>query len=104
LPSTRYGHCAVNLHTKKVMIIGGTINWEQNETSKNVIIFDPDTKTFDHSTPPLNYARIGLGCVVFKSIMHDNREVVLAVGGYGQETAEMYDYTQPNATWTKSNY
>ena len=105
LPSARYAHCAVKLLSQKVMIIGGTISNEQNQTSKNpnTLIFDPKTKTFDNSLPPLNIARTGLGCVVFNSVMHENREVVLAVGGYGQATAEVYDYTQPNATWTKSN-
>ena len=86
------------------MIIGGIIGRDQNETSKSVIIFDPNSKTFDQSPPPLNYDRYGLGCAVFNSALHDNREVVLAVGGYSQATAEVYDYTHPNATWTNSKY
>ena len=36
--------------------------------------------------------------------MHDNRPVVLAVGGLGQATAEVYDYTQPNAEWQESKH
>ena len=36
------------------------------------------------------------GCATFNSPMHDNREVVLAVGGYGQATAQVLDYSQPN--------
>ena len=52
---------------------------------------------------PWNFDRSSFGCATFNSPMHENREVVLAVGGYGQATAEVYDYTQPNATWTKSN-
>ena len=47
---------------------------------------------------------LGLGCAVFKSVLHENREVVLAVGGYGQATAEVYDYTQTNASWAMSNF
>merc|ERR1712008_136738 len=35
----------------------------------------------------------------FNSPMHDNREVVLAVGGNQQATAEVLDYTQPNPEW-----
>ena len=104
MPFPQYAHCAVKLGTGQVMIIGGIIGWGQNETSQSVIIFDPSTKTFDQSLPPLNYERYGLGCAVFKSALHDNREVVLAVGGYSQATAEVYDYTQPNATWTNSKY
>jgi len=29
------------------------------------------------------------------------RPVVLAVGGEGQATAEVLDFTQPNSTWTE---
>ena len=36
--------------------------------------------------------------------MHDNREVVLAVGGSGTATAEVLDYTQTNPAWEESNY
>ena len=104
MPFGRYGHCVVKLRTGQVMILGGVIGREQNETLTSVIIFDPKTQTFDRSLPHLNYERTGLGCVVFNSAMHEKREVVLAVGGYGQATAEVYDYSQPDATWTKSNY
>ena len=44
------------------------------------------------------------GCATFNSPMHDNREVVLAVGGYDQATAQVLDYSQPNPAWTTSNY
>ena len=37
------------------------------------------------------------GCATFNSPMHDNREVVLAVGGYGQATAQVLDYSQPKS-------
>ena len=36
--------------------------------------------------------------------MHDNRPVVLAVGGYLEATAEFLDYTQQNATWQESKH
>ena len=51
------------------------------ENLKSVIIFDPDTVTFDTSLPSLKYNRTYVGCAMFNSAMHDNREVVLAVGG-----------------------
>ena len=85
------------------MVIGGQTHRGPNATS-SAIIFDPDTKTFDHSLPSLNIPRIGLACVTFNSVTHDRREVVLAVGGIGEATAEVYDYTQPNAMWTQSNH
>ena len=100
LPSPRYGHCAVKLSTGQVMLLGGLLE----ENLKSVIIFDPDTETFDTSLPSLKYNRTYVGCAVFNSAMHDNREVVLAVGGWKQATAEVWDYTQPNAEWTESNY
>ena len=84
------------------MILGGYIPRDMSEES--VIIFDPDTETFNTSLASLKYARRHFGCAVFKSAMHDNREVVLAVGGLFRATAEVLDHTQPNAEWTESNY
>ena len=100
LPAARYGHCAVKLSTGQVLLIGG----DSEENYRSVIIFDPDTETFDTSLPSLKFDRSYLACAVFNSAMHDNREVVLAVGGTYQATAEIWDYTQPNAEWTESNY
>ena len=101
LPSARAGHCAVKLSTGKVMLLGGGY---YGKIGKSVIVFDPNTETFDISLPSLKYNRTYVGCAVFNSAMHDNREVVLAVGGWKQATAEVWDYTQPNAEWTESNY
>ena len=101
LPSARAGHCAVKLSTGKVMLLGGGY---YGKIGKSVIVFDPDTETFDISLPSLRTHRFNFGCAVFKSAMHDNREVVLAVGGLFRATAEVLDYTQPNAEWTQSNY
>ena len=101
LPSARAGHCAVKLSTGKVMLLGGGYG---AKNGKSVIIFDPETKTFDLSLPSLKTNRFNFGCAVFKSAMHDNREVVLAVGGLFRVSAEIWDYTQLNAEWTSSNY
>ena len=98
LPGPRSDHCAVKLSNGQVMLLGGDPDW------KSVIIFHPDTEKFDQSLPPLIFSRYGAGCAAFKSPLHDNREVVLAVGGYSQATAEVLDYTQPNPAWTESNY
>merc|ERR1719464_1338672 len=68
-------------------------------SGSSVIIFQPDTEKFDQSLPPLTFERWNAGCGAFKSPLHDNREVVLAVGGRGQATAEVLDYTQPNPAW-----
>ena len=98
LPSPRRMHCAVKLATGNVMVLGGESN------KKSAIIFNPDTETFDQSLPTLRYGRWRFGCATFNSPMHQNREVVLAVGGYGQATTEVLDYSQPNEAWTESNY
>ena len=94
LPGPREAHCAVKLANGHVMLLGGFLN------EKSVIILHP----VDQSLPRLIFDRYGLGCATFNSPMHDNREVVLAVGGYQQATAEVLDYSQPNPAWTESNY
>merc|ERR1711971_459818 len=95
LPGPRSSHCAVKLSNGQVMLLGGVPN------SKSVIIFHPDTETFDQTLPPLTFIREDAGCATFKSPLHDNREVVLAVGGWNEATAEVLDYTQPNPAWTE---
>ena len=105
LPSPRFGHCAVKLSTGQVMLLGGDPYRPWNLfDSKSVITFDHHTETFNTSLPPLKFDRESFGCAVFNSAMHENREVVLAVGGNLQATAEVLDHTQPNAEWTESNY
>ena len=98
LPGPRSAHCAVKLANGQVMLLGG------DPDEKSVFIFHPDTETFDQSLPSLIFNRDGAGCAAFKSPLHDNREVVLAVGGRRQATAEVLDYNQPNPAWTESNY
>jgi hypothetical protein len=98
LPGPRSGHCAVKLANGQVMLLGG------DPDEKSVIIFHPDTETFDQSLPPLIFNRDGASCAAFKSPLHDNREVVLAVGGAETATAEVLDYTRPNPAWKESNY
>ena len=100
LPAARSHHCMVTLHDGKVMIIGG----DPSPNDKNVIIFDPEDNTFDNG-PDLNYNRDNAGCTIFRSPMHNNRNVVLTAGGGGQSTAEILDYTNPNANaWEESKH
>jgi len=49
----------------------------------------------------MTFERENFGCATFNSPTHENREVVLAVGGDEQATAEVLDYTQPNPAWTQ---
>ena len=100
LPSPRSGHCMVSLPSGKVMIMGGM----PKESLKSVIIFDPDTNSFDTSVPSLIHERNDFACVVFNSPLHEMRPVVLAIGGESDEgTAEIYDFTYPGSTWLESN-
>ena len=100
LPTPRDEHCAVKLSNGQVMLLGGY----SDETKKSTIIFHPDKETFNQSLPSMTHERRRAGCAVFNSPMHENREVVLAVGGYQESTAEVLDYSQPNAKWNESNY
>ena len=99
LPSPRFKHCMVVLPDGKVMIIGGG----SPNNKKSVMMFDPDSKKFNESIyQDLIDEAWGAGCAVFNSPGHGNRPVVLSVGGK-QNDAEVYDYSKPNAVWTKSN-
>jgi hypothetical protein len=99
LPRPRSSHCAVKLSNGQVILLGGYPD------EKSVIILNPDTEDqFDQSLPPLTFDRYDFGCATFNSPMHDNREVVLAVGGFLKATAEVLDYSQPNPAWEESNY
>ena len=100
LPAARSHHCMVTLHDGKVMVIGGY----PSSNLKSMIIFDPEDNTFDDG-PDLNYNRDNAGCTIFRSTKHKNRNVVLAAGGWRQYTAEILDYTNPNANaWEESKY
>ena len=69
-----------------------------------MIIFDPEDNLFNNG-PDLNYMRDNAGCTIFRSPMHNNRNVVLAAGGAFQTTAEILDYTNPNANaWEESKH
>ena len=99
LPSPRDDHCMVTLHDNRVMILGS----ENGTTdSKSVIIYEPDTENFS-TAPSLQFDRNGAACALFYSPLHENRPVVLAVGGYNTDTAEIYDYTHSNE-WEKSKH
>ena len=101
LPEARSGHCMVTLHDGKVLILGANPN--SPSLYKNVIIFDPAQNTFT-TGPSLSYNRDNAACTLFNSNLHDNRPVVLAAGGWGQATAEVYDYTNDNAWQTSIHF
>ena len=59
LPSARAGHCAVKLSIGQAMLLGGDYG---GNNGKKVIIFDPDTETFNVSLPSLKTDRYNFGC------------------------------------------
>ena len=91
LPEARSSHCGVTLHDGKVMILGGY----PTSLHRNVIIMDPADNSFS-TGPSMSYARPSAACTLFHSPLHNGRPVVLAAGGSGQATAEVYDYTNSN--------
>ena len=93
LPVARFGHCMVTLHDGKVMIIGAATTSSLHH--KNVSTFDSADNSFTPG-PSLSYKRIHAACTIFKSNLHNGRPVVLAAGGSGTKTAEVYDYTNNN--------
>ena len=93
LPAARHGHCMVTLHDGRVIIMGSSA--PSSSLRKNVIIMDPANDTYT-TGPSLNSNRIHAGCVLFNSPLHSGRPVVLAAGGEGETTSEVFDYTNTN--------
>ena len=96
LPTARSGHCMVTLHDGKVMIIGGY------PTLHDVLVFDQSNNIFTTGPSTLE-KRYYHACTLFNSPLHGNRPIVLAAGGDGLVTAEIYDYTITNE-WQESKY
>ena len=92
LPEARDEHCMVTLHDGKVMIIGAST---PSSLNKNAMIFDPKDNSYING-PSLSFVRQNAACTLFKSHFHDGRPVVLSAGGWGQTSAEVYDYTNAN--------
>ena len=98
LPVAGYGHCMVTLHDSKVIIIGANY---PTSLYKNVLVFDPADNSYT-TRPSMSYERRNSACTLFHSDLHNGRPVVLAAGGSGQATAEVYDYTTNSNQWETS--
>ena len=110
MPEARNSHCQVTLSTQEIIIIGGSRSNNaldrNSEFEKSVITFNMDNNKYN-TMPSTKYERIKAACALIKnSPMHDNRPVVLVVGGSHlyAGTAEVFDYTQPNAEWQESKH
>jgi len=95
MPSGRSNHCTITLHDNRIIIIGGFPRSNLN----SVLVFDPDNNSFNPG-PSLLYDRVYDGCALFSSAKHGGRPVVLSAGG----SAEILDYTVPNAVWERSKH
>lgn len=96
LPYKMYGHCMVVLEDGKVMILGGFNN------DYGVIIYDAEKNTFTRRHSKLQKRRLFSACSLFHSAIHKMRPVVLIVGGYEENSAEVLDYTREGISWEKS--
>ena len=70
---------------------------------KTVTIFDRITETFTDGAT-MNNNRENAACTIFKSPNHGNRPVVFVGGGKEQNTAEILDYSQSDATWEEGKF
>ena len=96
MPTGRAGHCSITLHDGKIMLIGG------HPIRNGVLVFDPEDNSFKPG-PSLLYWREFHGCALFFSAKHGGRPVVLSAGDYYEYwTAEILDYSVPNARWERS--
>ena len=107
LPTEIKGHAMAKVDENYIYIIGGSSykNYTQFYT-KNCWIYDQHSFEFT-SGPEMNDARSFFGWGIFSSSLHNGRQCLLVAGGRGTggrlSSAEILDFTQPNATWTRSN-
>ena len=78
----------------------GSDRWTHDD-AKTVLFYDPIANDFVEG-PPMNSDRTTLACTLFNSPMHDNRPVVLALGGFAGVTAEILDYSVVGTEWEYS--
>ena len=71
-------------------------------TQKTTLFYDPTSDTFETGQNTL-FDRTEAGCALFTSPLHGDRPIVLIVGGKGQYTAEILDYTITD-TWEQSKF
>ena len=109
MPEPRARHCSLLQEDGKILIMGGVGNNQRNlkissTAVKTVTIFDPATSTYDTGPDMLEF-RKNFACTQFLSQKHSGRTVILSAGGLldaGDATAELWDYTSPQATWERS--
>ena len=88
----------IKLPSGKLLVTGGYPSWS---VGKKVLEYDPATNSYVEM-PTLTTSRFQHACAVFQSPQHEGRYVAMAAGGRFEATAQILDYSQPNAKWTPS--
>ena len=98
LPNGRHGHSMVVLNDDEFMILGAA---DPSNLYKNTMTFNANSGTFTDG-PSMIYNRRDASCSMFQSKFHNDRQVVLCVGGISDSgTAELLDFSQENAQWVE---
>ena len=101
LPNARCGHCMVVINNDEFMILGSIL---QPDQYKSTLTYNANSGTFS-SGPSMIHDRRSAACSMFRSKLHNDRNVVLCAGGiFDQGTAELLDFSQENAKWTEGTY
>ena len=75
-----------------------------NSIRKSAIIFDPSDNSFTDA-PDMISNRLSSCCALIPSSnLHNNRPVVIAIGGQSGGVPEILDYTTTGATWEQSKF
>ena len=96
LPNEVYGHCMVTRIDGMVTITGGSPS-----SNRKVWIFNPNDESYEDGPQMINVHRRH-ACALFKSAMHNYREVVLVAGGLKEDTVEIWDYQTQGSSWLPS--
>ena len=102
LPTPVYGHCMVTINDGRIMILGGS-DGSIIDGKKNVWIYDHEDETFTPG-PKMAKDHYWHSCTLFKSAMHNYREVALVAGGIQTDTVELWDYQTEGSKWITSKW
>ena len=75
------------------------------EYSKSVLQYDRNDINIEPTeVASMIYSRASHACTIFYSPAHDGHSVLIVAGGSGngENTAEIWDYTNEGSTWKKS--
>ena len=50
------------------------------------------------------HLRSGHACTIFNSMTHNDRPLAIVAGGFGGDTAEIWDFTLEGTSWKLSKF